>query len=278
MARDANPKHPWLYVAGFSNNVVNIYDQQRYGAPLIGSLTQGMDNPCGLALDSQGTLYVTNDGANTVEVFPAGATAPSVTLSQDLDLPVAVAVDTNGDVYVANDSATNPGIAVFPAGQTTPSAFITSSLLPQPIQMFFDASRNLYVSDLDTGVVAEMPYGSQQPVSLGLEELVHARGIALDPLDGNLYVNNLLHFGGNDAQTLAYAPGSVTPKYRLKGSTPAADDIVFGVVQGEEYMFLSNTHTNQVIVYKHNSRKPLTVLTTASNNTQGLAFKPAGVP
>src|SRR5579863_9643595 len=78
MARDANPKHPWLYVAGFSNNVVNIYDQQRYGTPLIGSLTQGMNNPCGLALDPQGTLYVTNDGANTVEIFPAGATAPSL--------------------------------------------------------------------------------------------------------------------------------------------------------------------------------------------------------
>jgi DNA-binding beta-propeller fold protein YncE len=91
MARDANPAHPWPYVASFAgnfsdpkNSVVSIYDIGKVGFPNIGSITQGLDRPVGIVLDPGGTLYVTNITDGTVTIYPLGAVQPSLTLSDGL--------------------------------------------------------------------------------------------------------------------------------------------------------------------------------------------------
>ncbi len=103
----------------------------------------GLNSPGGIAVDSGGNLYVTNDGsvnggADSVTVYAAGANgnaAPSATISggaTGLDVPFGVAIDSGGNLYVASDGSADGGadsVTVYPAGSSgnaAPSATISS--------------------------------------------------------------------------------------------------------------------------------------------------------
>jgi hypothetical protein len=275
----ANAKHPWMYVASGTQSIIAIYDLARFGTPKIGEITQGLNRPGGLAVDAQGTLYAANYdngiAGGTVAIYPAGATSPSLTLSQGLSVPLDVAVDANGDVYVVNRGSP-PSIVVYPPGQTTPSRTITSSLIQVPAQVLFDSARNLYFSDNVTGV-SEIPFGSQQPVSLNLQGPGGATGgIALDAKNGNLFVSYI--HGPNEV--LVYAPGKKAPLRKLKGFSFQACFLNSGAIKSDEYIFVPDCGvTGNVWVFKHNASNPYTVLTfTAAGGACCIAFKPAGVP
>jgi hypothetical protein len=229
-----------------------------------------------MTLDAQGTLYVANYNHGTfgggVTVYPAGSSTPSLTLSQGLGAPLDVAVDTNGDVYVVNRGSP-PSIVVYPPGQTTPSRSITSSLIQSPTQVLFDSARNLYFGDNNAGV-SEIAFGSQQPVSLNLQGLANTSGIALDPLDGDLFVADI-HFN----KVFVYPPGNVQPARKLKATVQACF-LGSGAIKDAEYIFVPDCgNSGNVWVFKHNASKPLTVLTlNAAGGACCIAFKPAGVP
>ena len=89
MARDADLKHPWLYVSSEQNAVVQIYDLAKFGIPQIGQITTGLTSPTGMALDANGTLYVSNYYGGNVAIYPAGSTKPSSTLTSGIiSLPI----------------------------------------------------------------------------------------------------------------------------------------------------------------------------------------------
>jgi hypothetical protein len=279
LAPRANARHPWMYVTSGTKSVIAIYDLARFGTPKIGEITQGLNRPSGLAVDAQGTLYAANynngAGGGTVTIYPAGATSPSLTLSQGLSVPLDVAVDANGDVYVVNRGSP-PSIVVFPPGQTTPSRTIISSLIQVPAQVVFDSSRNLYFSDNVTGV-SEIPFGSQQPVSLNLQGQGGATGgIALDRKNGNIFVSYI--HGPNDV--FVYAPGNQVPLRKLSGVSFQACFLGSGEVRNTEYIFVPDCgSTGNVWVFKHTANNPHSVLTfTAAGGACCIAFKPAGVP
>src|SRR3984957_20828232 len=98
MARNANPKHGWMYVARGTSSVIAIYDlASPFGPRLIGKITQGLTNPSGLAVDARGTLYAANyDNGNpggTGVAYAPRARSPSLTHSQGLSVPLSVNVD-----------------------------------------------------------------------------------------------------------------------------------------------------------------------------------------
>jgi DNA-binding beta-propeller fold protein YncE len=277
-----NPKHAWLYVTGETSRAVDIYDLSIFGAPFIGRITKAINQPFGLALDPNGTLYVVNQrarggGHGFVTLYPARATAPSLTLAQGLIDPQSVAVASDGDVYVANrgNSSEPAGIAVFPAGQTTMSKYITSALIQKPIQDFFDAAGDLYFSDPLTGV-SVIAAGSTTPVSLGLQGLAQATGIALDPKTGDLFVDNYDYNGAGGYELLAYAPGDVEPARILAGNK-AGYLLTMGRVGKALYLFDPTFYSNEIYVYKHDARRPWTIVSTGVA-ADATAFKPAGVP
>jgi DNA-binding beta-propeller fold protein YncE len=265
MARDANARHPWLYVSGINNNVVDIYDLAKFAVPQIGEITKGLNHPGGISLDRAGNLYVANQGGGTVTIYAPGQTFPSLTLAQGLTEPVDSAIDANGDVYVSN-RATTPSIVVYPQGQTVPSATITSSLIQIPTAVIFDATGNLYFADNNTGV-SEMVAGTQQLVSLGLQQDLPASGLALDPLTGDLFVSG-------PGITQVYAPGKVDP-LRHMGFSP--DYLAVGVVHGVEYIFGGLTG-DDVAIYRHNRNRQYAVFASGAQYVVGSAFKPADVP
>lgn len=72
-------------------------------------------SPAGMALDSAGNIYVTNDGStnagsDTITIYAAGRfgdVAPMATISGSntgLHLPHGIAIDSHGNIYVSNDS------------------------------------------------------------------------------------------------------------------------------------------------------------------------------
>ncbi len=273
MARDADARHPWLYVAGYNNSAVFIYDLAKIGTPQIGEITQGVDGPAGITLDSYGALYVVDQNANSVTIYPAGSTTPTLTLSQGLDFPNSAAIDANGRVYVSSRSSTPASIVVYPPGSSTPLSTITSPLIQDPLQEVFDSVGNLYFTDYSTGV-NEIPAGTQQPQSLGLQGAPSPAGIALDPTDRNLFVQN---YAPNAYKTLVYAPGSVYPTRTIKNGL-AANLLAIGNIKHHEYVFVPDFFSSTVSIFRHDRNKAAFVLTTGAENVNGVAYKPAGVP
>ncbi len=276
LARDVNRRDPWLYVSSEQNAVVLIYDLAKIGAPQIGQITSGLTSPTGMALDSKGTLYVSNYYGANVAVYPAGATEPSSTLTSGIVIPNGLALDTNGDLYVANKAADQgspqSNILVYPAGHTSPSRTISSPLIQNPGELFFDTGRNLFIADSASGI-SEIPFGSSQPVSLGLEGFASWTGaVAVDPIDGNLYAAGVHQ---NRMSVLAFAPGSITSMRRLKTSA-YPDFLHFATVEGTDYLIVPDGAGDTVSLFKHNADKSDTILKTVKYARDAIV-KPANV-
>jgi hypothetical protein len=274
VAPDANAKHTWIYVAGSSGKVIDIYDLDRIGTPRIGKITQGLNNPAMMAVDASGTLYVPNynfarPGGN-VTIYPPGATVPSLTLSQGLSEPISVAVDSNKNVYVSNRGSV-PSIVVFPPGSTVPSATITSTMFGYPANVIFDSANNLYIADEDNGVL-ELPSGSSEPISLGLTGFTGAIGLALDSRTGNLFVSTV------GSKVLVYAPGGTEPLRTLDVSTYACV-LASGSIHRGEYIFVPDCSSDSVWLFNTTKDHPVTVFDfKGAGSACCIGIKPAGIP
>jgi hypothetical protein len=276
LAGSANPRHPWLYVAGFFNNSVNIYDLHLTGSPLIGSITNGIDQPAGIAVDAQGSLYVANSGNTVVTEYFAGATVPSLTLSVP-GPPQDIALDAGGNVYVCV-RGNSPGIAVYAPDQTSPTRYITSDLIQIPNQIAFDSAGTLYIADDNTGVSVLPPGPSQQVTSLDLKGLVFPGaccGMALNPQNGVLY----LSFAQNPpTRVLEFAPGQENPKFSRSLAFGGTNFMTTGTLHGHVRVFVPDSSGDTVYVFKETLHGTPGVITTASQGVNGVAFKAAGVP
>ena len=272
ISRDANPNHPWLYVASYSNNKIDIYDVQKLALKKIGQIADEIDQPAGISIDGKGSLYV-SEQVGKVEIYAAGSTSPTLTLSQGLTYANDAVTDAAGNVYVANSGGSIADIVVYPPGQTTPSETITSALFSRPYGEAFDSSGDLYVADWYLGVCM-IAAGSQQVESLGLTGGGQPAGIAFDATTDNLFVN--YYYGPGKYTTLVYAAGSANPIRALRG-TEGANEMTIGKIGHSSYLFVPGFFSSKIYAYKPNARKPSAVMLTDAKNISGVAFKPAGV-
>jgi DNA-binding beta-propeller fold protein YncE len=274
MARDADARHAWLYISSEQESIVDIYDLEKVGIPQVGEITDGLVNPTAMTIDPSGTLYVANYYGGTVSIYAAGSTSPTLTLSSGLVIPNGVAVDAVGNLYVTNKS-TPPDIVVYPPGQTTPSTIIDDPLIQNPGEIVFDAAGNLYLADSDSGV-SEMPVGSGHFVSLGLQGISFFVGaVAIDPLDGFLFASGTRHKKHGQG-VLVFPAGAQTAARSLKTSA-WADFLALGMIRHEEYVFVPDSSSHAVSLFKHDSNKATYTLSSLPY-ARGVAYKPAGVP
>ncbi len=66
----------------------------------LGVELSGLNHPCGVAVDSNGSLYVASAGEDTIRIFDAERN-PTATIAESTNEPCGLAVDSRGDLYVS---------------------------------------------------------------------------------------------------------------------------------------------------------------------------------
>jgi hypothetical protein len=195
-----------LFVADEAKNVVDIFPKNHAVAP-IGTVSNGVSSPDGLAVDRSSNLYVTNLGNSTVSVYaPPYTSGPMVTYSQGLSDPVAVAVGRDGTVYVSNFSSGE--VVEYPPNSATPSLTIT---IPNAFTegVALDSKNRLYVGfngPSGPGDVMEFLPGSSSGTDLGTV-VGFCGGVAIDS-SGDLLVTDQY---GNPPAVDVFPPGTTSP-------------------------------------------------------------------
>ena len=218
-----------IYVVDEASSSVTIYPavgdstgtlNEAPSAAISTTMTTGLTHPQEIALDSNGNIYVADDFASSLFIYPAGSNGnavPTAIISggtTDLTSPYGIALDATGNIYVADYGlrlgATPASVFVYPpiANSTgmlneAPSSTISGqdTGLLNPFGIALDSSRNIYVAD--DGNSAAMPavpasvfvysagsHGDAAPlatISGSNTGLMEPCGVALDST-GNIYV------------------------------------------------------------------------------------------
>jgi hypothetical protein len=238
-----------IFVANISANEVLMYSQGKNPKP-VGSITDGLSDPAGLAVDNKGTLYVSNLGNNTITEYPAGSTSPSVTLSSGLSGNYGVAVDNKGDVFTVNLNTNT--LVGFKPGKTQP--FETVSGLDNPTGVAADSKNNVFVACDANNTVYEIPAGTSTLENSGLLALVGPIGLAFTKGD-TLYVSN---FGASNVAV--YDKGSTSPDTTITNGITAPTLNAFAA----NGTFLQTNQGGAVPEYKKGKANPFTSITGIS--------------
>jgi hypothetical protein len=159
--------------------------------------SNGVTGAVGLAVGSNGMLYVANQAAGffrsrtaaSVTEYASGATSPTYKITGSaLAAPVAIGVDGAGNVYVANSTGTIP---VYGTGtRTTPTRTLSDPNLPSPESMLVDSAGDIYAFDSTNMWIAYFPAGSASVTQTlqGSDYANFAGGMAFDP-SGDIILN-----------------------------------------------------------------------------------------
>ena len=148
------------------------------------TFASGLNSPSGLAFDSKGNVYVTEQGSGSVLKFTPGGTKS--TFASGFTFPEGLVFDGAGNLFVTEFfGGTITKIA--PTGTKTPFA----SGLSGPAGLAFDSSGNLYEADNSSGRVFKFtPGGSKTLFASGFSAPNGPFGLAFDNT-GNLFVTDL---------------------------------------------------------------------------------------
>ena len=267
--RPWNLPHRWpkttsgqiLFVADISDNQVLMYDPAQPNPSPLGSITDGINEPMGVAVDKQGQVYVVNIGNNTVTIYPRGSTSPSITIEKGLWAPAGIGVDSKGNVFVANEEQFVTG---YRPGRATPFETI-------PLQTIHCSATGLAVDAADTVWVVcsnldslwTIPHGKRKAQNANLSGMGGPWGVSFGR-NGMMYVSN-----DAASNVVVFAPGTTSPALTI---TDGIDNPTFSGVSASGRFFQSNTPGN-IAGYKEGHTKPFTTITTTPN-PQGVAAYP----
>ena len=189
-AAGANGSVPVLFVSDDKTNAVYLFNADNLSAPPLGKITNGIDAPTDIAVDTKGVLYVAN--ARDVAEYQPGALTPFRHLSLGIT-PASIAVSADGTLAVAGERAFEfPGkLFIFDKGALTPTRTITiplkGELLERALGVAIDASDDVVLSISrypDGGEMLEYLPGSTNGINTNLGP---ALGEAFDA-GGNFYL------------------------------------------------------------------------------------------
>ena len=208
-------RHGMLYVANNGNSTVTEYPFGKTSPSVTLSGSQ-LVYPNGIAVDNNGTVYVTSGataGSCYVLVYPKGASTPSEQIG-GFDLPVGLAVDKSGNLYVGD--ALQNAVWEVPEGSTTPSNLDLSGL-DDPTGVAIDPSNNLWVANNLNNTVLGFHLGDTSSFVTITSGLSGPYSIAFEK-SGTLFVGNSLHYPGDVA---GYKSGATTPFESISVGNPA---------------------------------------------------------
>jgi sugar lactone lactonase YvrE len=301
----------WIANLGASKSAVQYTAAQLASTTSAAAATTigtGTDENMGAAFDANGNLWLTHFGANTVAEYSAsqlnasGAPTPAVTLSanaESLSDPAGLAFDSSGNLWIVNASTAT--VVEFTAsqlastGSPTPAVTISASSasLDEPIGIAFDASGNLWVSNIGGSIVAFTPSqvaasGAPTPTVI----LTAAAGSINGPLmiafdaSGKLWVANGDH-GQNTV--VAFSPsqltttGSPTPVVTLSANAGSLNGPAGLAFDASGSLWVSNLDgtsptvvgfTASQIATSGSPTPNVTVTSSSLSEPFGLAFDP----
>jgi DNA-binding beta-propeller fold protein YncE len=226
-----------LYVSDLSLDTVQVFDATT-GA-LTGSLTPtgGFESPGGIAVASNGNIYVADTGANVVDEFSPSGTFLGTVVSSGLFEPTGLAFGPGGNLYVANFGVSNESyVAEFSASGTPINlAFVPSSTgLYDPEAIAFGPDGNLYIADSSNDAVDQvlLPSGTFNtliPAGCPGTPFSNPSGVAFGP-NGNLFVADE-GFGCGAAGSAVYqytTGGTLVGTFGTQNVLSSPIDLAFG--------------------------------------------------
>lgn len=159
-----------VYVADRGNNVIRKILTTGRVITIAGTRTAGyvdatdeqasFNNPSGVAVDSQGNVYVSDQGNSAIrKITPSDVVttiAGGPTQKSLLNFPAALAIDKTGNLYIVDEGGrvfeyTTANVLYTLAGTSNTSGFINSTgisaLFNNPQGIAIDANGNIYVAD-----------------------------------------------------------------------------------------------------------------------------------
>ena len=168
-----------FFVADFGVNSITKYDANGTGSPFTNEFING---PYGVAIDSNGNLYVSTN-SNVIRKFAPDGTDLGVFASTGVNNAMGLAFDRNGNLFVANFGSNT--VEKFASDGTDLGVF---KFVTGPTGLVFDESGDLYVAVAGNTIARFDPNGIPLTSFTSLH-LNNPEGLALDSL-GNLYVAN----------------------------------------------------------------------------------------
>lgn len=220
---------------------VSEYAPPYDGSPTILSTVWGSETlyPIGVAVDSNGTVYVSNCGAYCFEtaaifVYPAGSTSPTSEItSKHFNSLAGLAIDSKNNLYAVgwNDQTDATDVFEVSAGSTTPKPLKLRGLDTGNggNGVSLDAAGDLYVSGDSSGSNYVLEF---KPHAHNASRIIDTMPFLLEPLqlqvgpDGNLYVPVSCPVGPCKA-VYAFKPGAKKAFESIGGSQYSLD--TFGV-------------------------------------------------
>ncbi|MGA2759389.1 MAG: hypothetical protein ABSF08_03570 [Candidatus Cybelea sp.] len=258
-----------LYVSEPSQSsagLVDVFSLPKYSPD--GQITDGIDKPQGLAIDTEGNLYVADLDSNAVTVYRPRGKVPSLTLNVP-DSPLDVAVGSNGYVYVGDEAG---GVDVYRPGAKSPTLRLTNPSLTRVAGVAVTSSNDVYAdggsagSNYYTPAVVEFTTATRAGKNLGLTGLVGRLGGVI-VADHDLIVSD-----PDSNEILTYPLGQTSPSSTI--SVPCPDRPTINKAENKIYV-PEACSKDTVGVYDYPSGTLVTNLPIGSTVT-GAALKPCG--
>jgi DNA-binding beta-propeller fold protein YncE len=266
-------------------------------------------------LARNGVVYVTDTGNELVDIFSIDSSHALLgQITDGICIPWGVAVDASGTVYVASSIGEcvygGPDIAVFPAGQTTPSAIISNGMY-NPDQLAINPVNQALFTTGGGNNVIEYAHGKTTVERFIVPVGAAPKGLAVDA-QGNLFVayrdyysDTINHIGVYDVATRRFADTGITPQtvngiafdksgnlvvcdqgpgtvsvYAPGATTPLhvytgfQDPVIVAFDSTGTRLFVDDPGNREVFELDYPSGKQLTPITGFQDNTYGIAVSP----
>jgi hypothetical protein len=252
----------------------------------LSTLSNGLNNPTGVAVDGSGNIYVADPGSNAVkEILAVNGSIPASPtiriLGSGFNQPSSVALDGSGNVYVADtgNSAVKEILAVKGGIPASPAIVTLGSGFNTPYSAVVDRAGNVFVADYGNSEIKEIlaVNGSipASPTILTLETDAPAFYLTIDG-SGNVY------FTGYDSPIveLLAVNGSIpaSPTGKLIGGTLNYSTGL--AVDAGGNVYVANDQNAVSEIYAVNGSIPssptITTLSSAFNYPTGLAVDSSG--
>jgi sugar lactone lactonase YvrE len=248
----ASFRSPTAVAVNAAGNILYVSDRGNYRIRRIdlttnnvttfaGSGTQGVldsntaatarfDTPASIAVDSTGTVYVCDQGANAIRKITLLGVVSTVAGSYPTQYALGMAIDSNNNIYIAEMQAhriskiTPAGVKTILAGsgaEGSTDGTGTAASFSNPKALTVDATGTLYVADTDNSKIRRVTSSGvvttlSLPVTLG-----QPLGVVADA-NGKLYIANTNLHTIIKTVVAAQAPATQAPATQSPAAIAAA--------------------------------------------------------